>query len=117
MSKIYAFDLDDTLCTRSSNFENLGPGKYEHCEPITHMIEKLNKLYNEGNIIYIYTARGMSQFKGDLNKVYNELYVSTLDSLKKWGVNHHGLIMGKLHYDFLIDDKAMSINEFNNSYL
>jgi hypothetical protein len=117
MSKIYAFDLDDTLCTRSAELEHLGPDKYKHCIPINDMIEKVNILYNEGNTIYIYTARGMGQFKGDLVKVYNELYVLTLESLKEWGVMHHGLIMGKLHYDYLIDDKAISINEFKNSYL
>ena len=114
MSKIYAFDLDDTLCTRPENLEHLGPNKYKYCSPIISMIEMVNKLYSDGNTIYIYTARGMGQFKGDMNKVYAELYVLTLESLKEWGINHHGLIMGKLHYDFLIDDKALSIKDFEN---
>ena len=48
------------------------------------IIDKVNKLYDDGNTIYIYTARGMGQFNGDLVKVYNSLYVITLDSLKKW---------------------------------
>jgi histidinol phosphatase-like enzyme len=107
MSKIYAFDLDDTLCTREDGVEHLGPDKYKNCHPIPVMIEKLNKLYDEGNTIYIYTARGMGQFNGDLVKVYNSLYVLTLNSLEEWGIKHHGLIMGKLHYDYLIDDKAV----------
>ena len=110
---IYAFDLDDTLCTRSTDLEHLGPDKYKHCIPIHKMIEKVNKLYNDGHTIYIYTARGMGQFKGDLVKVYNNLYVLTLDSLKEWGVKHHGLIMGKLHYDLLIDDKSIGKSEFD----
>lgn len=113
MSKIYAFDLDDTLCTREIGFEHLGPDKYLHCKPITSMIEKLNQLYDDGNIIYIYTARGMCQFNGDLGKVYNSLYNTTLNSLNTWGIKHHGLIMGKLHYDYLIDDKAICLSEFN----
>lgn len=112
MSKIYAFDLDDTLCTREIGFEHLGPKKYEHSYPIPHMIEKLNRLYDDGNTIYIYTARGMCQFNGDVSKVYNSLYIITLNSLKKWGIKHHGLIMGKLHYDYLIDDKAVCFSEF-----
>ena len=87
-----------------------------HTEITQQMIERVNKLYDEGNTIYIYTARGMGQYKGDLVQVYNNLYVLTLDSLTKWGIKHHGLIMGKLHYDYLIDDKAMSLNEFSNSY-
>ena len=110
---IYAFDLDDTLCKRNPELEHLGPDKYKHCVPIIDMIEKLNSLYDEGHTIYIYTARGMGQFKGDLVKVYNNLYVLTLDSLKEWGIKHHGLIMGKLHYDLLIDDKSIGKSEFN----
>jgi hypothetical protein len=110
---IYAFDLDDTLCTRDKNFEHLGPDKYKHCFPINPMIDKVNKLYDEGHIIYIYTARGMSQFNGNLIDIYNKLYVLTLDSLKEWGIKHHGLIMGKLHYDYLIDDKAIGQSEFD----
>lgn len=114
MSKIYAFDLDDTLCYRDSKYEHLGPKKYLHCQPIKEMIDKLNVLYDEGNTIYIYTARGMSQFSGDVNKVHEELYVLTLKSLDEWGIKHHGLIMGKIHYDFLIDDKSIGKNEFKN---
>jgi hypothetical protein len=54
----------------------------------------------------------MGQFNGDLVKVYNSLYVLTLNSLEEWGIKHHGLIMGKLHYDYLIDDKAVCFSEF-----
>ena len=114
MSKIYAFDLDETLCYREEGVEHLGPDKYNYCHPIQDMINSLNKLYDEGNTIYVYTARGMGQFNGNINKVYNELYVLTLESLNKWGIKHHGLVMGKLHYDYLIDDKAMSIKEYKN---
>lgn len=114
MSKIIAFDLDDTLCFRDPKFEHLGFEKYKFCEPIPEMINKLNKLYDEGNTIYVYTARGMATFKGDTMKIYNALYCMTLESLKEWGIKHHGLIMGKLHYDLLIDDKAMSLQEFGN---
>ena len=112
MSKIYAFDLDDTLCYRDPNLEHMGAEKYKHCKPIKEMVEKVNKLYDEGNTIYIYTARGMSTFKGDINKIYNCLYVLTLNNLAEWGVSHHGLIMGKLHYDYLIDDKVINVVDF-----
>lgn len=110
--KIYAFDLDDTLCYREPGFEHLGADKYKHCKPIEKMINKVNELHNEGHTVYIYTARGMSQFNGNLIEIYNKLYVLTLESLASWGVKHDGLIMGKLHYDYLIDDKAYSLEEF-----
>jgi len=112
MSKIIAFDLDDTLCFRDPNLEHLGYEKYKHCKPIPEMIDKVNKLYDEGNTIYIYTARGMATFKGDVMKIYNALYCITLDSLNEWGIKHHGLVLGKLHYDLLIDDKSVKPEEF-----
>ena len=94
--------------------EFLNKAKYERegLQNTQEMIEKLNKLYDEGNTIYIYTARGMGQFNGNLVKVYNSLYVLTLNSLEEWGIKHHGLIMGKLQYDYLIDDKAVCFSEF-----
>jgi hypothetical protein len=55
----------------------------------------------------------MSQFNGDVNKIISELYVLTLESLKEWGVKHHGLIMGKIHYDLLIDDKSLGKDNFD----
>jgi hydroxymethylpyrimidine pyrophosphatase-like HAD family hydrolase len=110
---IYAFDLDDTLCIREDGVEHLGVQKYQHCKPIPEMVKKVNDLYKQGHTIYIYTARGMSQFKGNINEIHNQLYVLTLNSLKEWNINHHGLIMGKLHYDFLIDDKAIGQSEFD----
>lgn len=114
MSKIYAFDLDDTICVRNGDLEHLGPDKYKHCTPIVEMVNIVNQLYDQGNTIYIYTARGMGQFYGNVNRVHNELYVLTLESLKEWGVKHHGLVMGKLHYDFLIDDKVINVNDIDS---
>ena len=109
--KILAFDLVDTLCFRPESVENLGVDKYQHCKPIQEMIDISNSLYDKGYIIYIYTARGMKTLDGDIKQIYDVLYPITLESLKKWGIKHHGLIMGKLHYDLLIDDKAVSLEE------
>ena len=111
--KIIAFDLDDTLCTRPSDKEILGIEKYHYCEPIKEMIDLSNALYDKGHTIYIYTARGMHTLNGDVGEIYAKLYDITLDSLKKWGVKHNGLYMGKMHYDLLIDDKAMGLDEAN----
>ena len=117
MSKIYAFDLDETLCYRDEHVEHLGPEKYKFCHPIYEMINRVNKLYDDGNTIIIYTARGMSQFNGDVHKVYSNLYGITTESLNYWGVKYHTLIMGKPHYDFIIDDKALNIDEFKKMEL
>lgn len=118
MSKIYAFDLDDTLCYRDKNSSHVGVEKYRYCKPIPQMISRVNELFDLGNTIYIYTARGMETFNGDVEKCKSELYELTLESLKNWGVKHNGLIMGKINYDYLIDDKSIGhtlINEFINN--
>jgi histidinol phosphatase-like enzyme len=111
MSKIFAVDLDDTLCVRPKDLEHQGVKKYTYCEPLTENIQKINALYAAGNTIIIYTARGMSQFKGDIFLVYSNLYHLTKQQLEQWGVKHHHLVMGKIHYDMLIDDKSMRPEE------
>lgn len=108
---IIAFDLDDTLCFRPKGLEHLGKDKYAYCEPIYENIEICNKFYDDGHTIIIYTARGMETFKGDVAKIYNNLFEETKSFLKKWNIKHHQLVMGKIHYDYLIDDKAYNIKD------
>ncbi len=92
---ILAFDLDDCLCKRPHNIEHLGGEKYKYCSPIESMVGIVNDCYGEGHHIKIYTARGMSTYNGT-------------NDLKQWGVKYHELIMGKEHYDLLIDDKVIN---------
>ena len=60
------------------------------------------------------SARGMSVFNKDVDAIYKNLYQLTLNHLKEWGVKFHELIMGKVHYDILVDDKAMSSFRVNS---
>ena len=71
------------------------------------MIKIANQCYDEGNTVIIYTARGMTGFKGSVSDIYSNLYELTTKQLNEWGVRYHQLIMGKAHYDLLIDDKAV----------
>ena len=104
--KTIAFDLDDTLCTRTS--EEGAVEKYHTCQPINPMIDIVNELYEEGHQIIIYTARGMTSFQGDVKRINQELRSLTIKQLKEWGINFHKLIMGKAHYDLLVDDKVIN---------
>lgn len=106
--KTIAFDLDDVICFRPDGYEDLGPLKYSYCQPYKETIELINSLYNDDYKIIIYTARGMSQFAGNIIEIYSKLYNQTSDQLKSWGVKYHQLVMGKIHYDILIDDKALN---------
>lgn len=102
----YCFDLDGTIC-------NIFEKQYSNATPYVEVIEKINKLYDEGCEIVIFTARG-----GTSKIDYNELTVS---QLKKWNVKYHKLIdKNKPHFDILIDDKAINAKtwrEQNNIFV
>lgn len=109
--KRIAFDLDGVIATLVKNTpeDNNDPVKrYKRCTPITKMIETVNSLYDSGHYVMIYTARGMSTYEGDVQKVYSNLYMMTKTQLNEWGVKYQELVMGKAHYDILIDDKAFN---------
>lgn len=106
--KTIAFDLDDVLCHRSSEYEYLGPEKYNYCVPNEKYIKLVNSLYDDGYRIVIYTARGMTQFNGDVLEIYTKLYSKTNEQLNSWGLKYNQLVMGKIHYDVLVDDKALN---------
>ncbi len=113
--KTIAFDLDDVICWRPNGYEDLGPLKYDYCKPIQETIELVNSLYNEGNKIVIYTARGMSQYNGNVTEIYSNLYTRTSHQLNSWGVKYHTLVMGKIHFDVLIDDKVLNSNQITKN--
>jgi len=91
---VYCFDLDGTICNTINKI-------YENSTPFYKVIEKINELYNDGNKIIIFTARGTTS---GIN--YHDLTVS---QLKKWGISYHELIdKNKPHFDIFIDDKAIN---------
>lgn len=97
----YVFDLDGTLCTNTA-------GKYELALPHIQRIQHVNCLYDSGNKIIIYTARGMNTFNGDVQKVYIHYYGLTVEQLKQWNVKYHELVLGKPAGDIYVDDKGVS---------
>jgi CMP-N,N'-diacetyllegionaminic acid synthase len=109
--KTIAFDLDDVICYRPNGYEHLGPQKYDHCQPNLEVIDLINDLYEEGNKIVIYTARGMSQFNGNILLIYSELYTKTINQLNAWELKYDHLVMGKIHYDVFVDDKALNYSD------
>jgi len=108
--KRIAFDLDGVIGTIVDGNDKPGV-RYPQAQPIESMIKIVNSLYDKGNYIIVYTARGMSTYNGDVSLVNKKLFELTKNQLESWGVKHHELILGKIHYDVLIDDKA--INSIN----
>ena len=90
-NQIYCIDIDGTICS----VEEID---YSLAKPFKGRINQINKLYDLGNTIIYFTARG---------------YVTgidwrdvTLKQFKEWGVKFNELKFGKPNADIYIDDKS-----------
>lgn len=97
---IIYIDIDDTICTLSE------PLNYKSARPILEAIEKVNQLYDSGNTIIFWTARGTVS-----GIDWREL---TEHQLRAWGVRYHELKFGKPAYDLFIDDKNINSKDWLN---
>lgn len=93
----YIVDIDNTICYQDE------PSDYLNSIPFQERIDKVNHLYDNGNEIIYWTARGMNS-----GKDWTEL---TYKQLSQWGCKFHELWMNKPAYDVWIDDKANWIFE------
>ena len=99
MKKIYVFDIDNTVCSWEID--------YNEAQPFLDRIEKINKLYDEGNTIIFDSARG--------TKTGVDWYEITKKQLENWGVKYHTLRTGvKFAGDIFIDDRGVSDKDFFN---
>jgi len=109
--KLICFDLDEVICN-NTKYKNSNLINYNKSKPIRGAVKAINKLYDRGHTIIIYTARGMTRYKGNVSLVKKKLSKLTINSLKTWNLKYHKLVFGKIAYDVIIDDK--SINYKNN---
>lgn len=94
------FDIDKTIFETEDT-------DYTTSKPIIKNIEIVNKLYDEGHEITLWTARGA------LSGIdWTEL---TKNQLSMFGVKYHYLKLDKPFFDLFIDDKVFnSVDFFNN---
>jgi hypothetical protein len=95
--KVIYVDIDETIA------ETPYPRIYENAIPIIDNLNKINKLYDEGNTIVYWTARG--------SRTNINWYELTKSQLDKWGAKYHELRVDKPYYDLFIDDKNFRIEE------
>jgi len=98
---IYMVDIDQTICVTPYVG---GKHHYDLSTPLEHRIEEINKLYDQGNTIKYWTARGSGS-----GIDWTEL---TTKQLNEWGCKYHEVRLGKPSYDVWIDDKAFSDRQF-----
>jgi len=98
---ILYFDIDETI------FKTEGMD-YEGSKPIQKNIDIVNKLYDDGHGITMWTARGSGSGL-DWTEV-------TTEQLNRFGVKYHSLKFGKPVFDLFIDDKVINTERFFNDY-
>ena len=86
--------------TKNSNYKN--------SKPIKKNINFINKLYDEGNYIKLFTSRYMGRFNEDVKKAKKVGFKFTEKQMLNWKIKYHKLILGKPSYDYFIDDKAFN---------
>jgi phosphatidate phosphatase PAH1 len=99
--KIIYVDIDGTICNSID-----GSGQYmqyDEVVPRYNQIEKINKLYDEGNTIIYWTSRGTATLINWLDLTKNQL--------DEWGCKYHDVRCGKPQYHLWIDDKSKRIEE------
>jgi len=90
--KVYYIDIDGII------FENQDRLDYKSVKPIYKNIDKISRLYDDGNIIILWTSRGSCtgiNFEDETKR-----------QLKKYKVKYHLLRTDKPYYDVFIDDRA-----------
>ena len=97
-------DIDDTICYYSNDDKK----NMDYCkaQPYKSRIEQINKLFDKGNEIIYWTARGSVTQKLWFNITYKQL--------SDWGCKFHELKMGKPAYDLFIDDKNINSEDYFN---
>ena len=83
-------DIDDTLLkTKWGDCKDCGCRHYGKPEPIQEEIDMVNKYYDKGRTIILWTGRNWDK------------YEMTLQNLKDIGVKYHQLIMGKPQGEYI----------------
>lgn len=98
--KTFVFDIDGTICTNTN-------GDYEKAKPYFDRIKFINNLFEKGNKIIMFTARGYTT-----NINWQEL---TKKQLSDWGLKYHDLKLKKPFGDIYIDDKGITDKDFFKS--
>lgn len=95
--KTYCFDIDGVIATLTPN------NQYDLAQPIAKTVALIKRLFETGNYIILFTARG---------------YVTGIDwepltrqQMHEWGVPYHELKFGKPAADYYIDDKLIGVDE------
>lgn len=98
----FVFDIDGVIAQFNEKLD------YDKSQPNYEMINVINWLYEHGNEIVLFTARGY--------KTGIDWSAVTLQQMQNWGVKYHELKMGKPDADYYIDDKSLLMDDLYRYY-
>ena len=93
----YVIDIDGVIAKYNSTL------KYDESQPDFEMINIVNRIFDMGNEIILFTARG---YKTGID--WKDV---TEKQLREWGVKYSKLLFNKPNADFYIDDHNLSIGQ------
>lgn len=98
--KTFVFDIDGVIATITP------ANNYELAGPLPDNIRRINRLFEAGNTIVLFTARGSATGL--------DWAETTRRQMEAWGVKHHRLVLGKPAADHYIDDKMMGLDTLSH---
>jgi ribonucleotide monophosphatase NagD (HAD superfamily) len=93
----YVLDIDGVL-VKTDGVD------YRSSVPIPEVIRRVNKLFDEGNVIILYTARG--------SKTGVDWKEFTWGQMLSFGVKFNELVFGKPYGDWYIDDRGINVKDW-----
>lgn len=95
--RTFCFDIDGVIATIVPNND------YSCASAMDDNIALINELFDDGNKIVLFTARG--------SMTGLDWQETTKHQLASWGVRYHELRFGKPAADYYVDDRMISIQE------
>lgn len=108
--KVIVMDIDGTLCEIKSKEQS-----YLDVIPKFNVLEKLNKMKQEGFYIILYTSRQMRTYDGNIGKINANTGKILFQWLEKYDIPFDEIYFGKPwcgKNGFYVDDKAIRPSEF-----
>lgn len=108
--KVIVMDIDGTLCEIKSKEQS-----YLDVIPKFNILEKLNKMKQEGFYIILYTSRQMRTYDGNIGKINANTGKILFQWLEKYNIPFDEIYFGKPwcgKNGFYVDDKAIRPSEF-----
>ena len=98
--RTFCIDIDGVVAQTVSGLE------YGMAEPLPEGVRAVNRLYERGHRIVLFTARGTMT-----GVDWSE---TTRVQMERWGVKYHELKFGKPAADFYVDDRMLSLALFHD---